>query len=80
MKGNGRLVWLTADIETIIERMAQDGTSSAQRPPLKGADSLRETALILEERTPLYEAAANLTVDTSHRELDEIVNEILTAK
>ena len=80
LKVNGRIVWLTADIGTILERMARDGASTAQRPPLEGTDSSREIILILEERTPLYEAAADLTVDTSHRGLDEIVEEILTVK
>lgn len=80
MRVNGRIVWLAADIQTIVARLAHDGVSPAQRPPLKGTDSLRETTLILEERTPIYEAAADLTVDTSHRALDEVVEEILTMK
>lgn len=77
IKANGRVIWLTADIRTILERMARDGASTEQRPPLKGMDSILETTLVLEERTPLYEGAADLTIDTSHRELDEIVDEIL---
>jgi len=79
MKIRGRIFWLAAGIQTIRERMAADAISDAQRPPLKGGDRNVEAALVLEERTPLYEAAADFTVDTTAKSIDEIVAEILDA-
>lgn len=76
MKVNGRVIWLTADIRTILERMARDEATTAQRPPLNGRDRVLEATLVLEERTPLYEGAADLTIDTRNRDFNEIVEEI----
>ena len=76
MKANGRVVWLMADLETILARMADDVETAGQRPPLQGRDSAEETALVLEERTPIYEAAADVAVNTEGRSVEEIVAEI----
>jgi len=78
MKCHGRLIWLLADLPTILQRMGQDDRSGAQRPPLQGRDSAEEVALILEARTPVYEAAADITVDTREKTIEEIVEEIVT--
>jgi shikimate kinase len=77
MKANGRVIWLMADSETILERMAKDHATTAQRPPLLGQDNVLETTLLLEQRTPLYRAAADRVIDTRGRNFNDIAGEIL---
>jgi shikimate kinase len=77
MRVNGLIVWLKADIQTILDRMGNDAVTAAQRPPLLGQDSIRETTLVLEQRTPIYDAAADLTIDTKDGNPDEISGEII---
>ena len=77
MKINGRVIWLSADIHTIMDRMARDEATARQRPPLLGRDNIQETALLLEERTPLYRAAADLIIDTKDRMIDDVVEMII---
>ncbi len=76
MKGNGRVIWLVADARTIVARMGEDPVSASQRPSLRGTDRLKETVQVLVERTPVYRAAADFTVDTTGKTVDEIAAEI----
>ena len=73
----GRVVWLRARVETILDRLATDPTTGQRRPQLTtqgGADEVRQ---LLIERTPLYQQAANITVETDDRPIDAIVAEIM---
>jgi shikimate kinase len=79
LKENGIIVWLTAAPETIQARLAQDQPRDANRPSLTGSDTIREVAVVLEERYPLYQAAAQLTVDTTHRDVAQVVDAVLAA-
>jgi len=76
VKMQGTVIWLTADVPTIVARMERDGASVSDRPPLLGEDRLDETARVLSERAPLYRAAADFTVDTTGKTVDDIVAEI----
>ncbi|HOG06832.1 MAG: shikimate kinase [Syntrophales bacterium] len=76
VKANGRVIWLVADARTIVARMGEDPVSATQRPSLRGVDRLKETVQILAERTPVYRAAADFTVDTTGKTVDEIAAEI----
>ena len=77
LKVNGRIIWLMANIQTILERMAKDSGTDAQRPPLQGGDSAVEATLVLEERTPVYEAAADVALDTGEKSIDELVDKLM---
>ncbi len=73
LRANGRLVWLRAEIHTIVERI-RDGT---ERPSLTGSGTfVDEVAEVLGRRTPLYRAAADLEVSTDGRDLGDIAGEI----
>ena len=76
LKRNGLCIWLTADVRTIMGRMKNDRASTAQRPPLSDGGVERETAEILEAREPLYQALADVTVDTSGKGIDAVADEI----
>ena len=74
LRQTGLVVWLTADIDTICRRLAEDGKSSGQRPSLTDSDIYAEVAQVLAEREPLYEKGSHLAVDTSNTTADEIVH------
>ena len=74
LKRNGRLIWLTASVETIAARIGGD----TQRPSLTGTKShVEEIRDVLTERTPKYQAAADLTIATDGRSVDELATTIL---
>jgi shikimate kinase len=73
---SGRIVWLTADIDTMWQRVQADGTTAERRPPLSigGRAELEE---ILHLREQLYRQAADYIVNTTGREPNEIAAEIV---
>ena len=74
LKKNGVLIWLTADVRTITERIGGD----TQRPSLTGAKSFtEEVEEVLRERQPKYKAAANHMIETDGRSVTEVVEAIL---
>ena len=79
LRENGILIWLTADPAAIQARLAQDQPRDANRPSLTGEDAIREAAAVAEERAPLYLAAAQISVDTTHRTVGQVVKLVLEA-
>ncbi|HET7909493.1 MAG TPA: shikimate kinase [Nitrospira sp.] len=74
LKHNGRLIWLTASVETIAARIGSDG----QRPSLTGTKShVEEIRDVLTERLPRYQAAADVTIATDNRSIDELATTIM---
>jgi shikimate kinase len=79
LQENGIIIWLIADPATIQARLAQDQPRDANRPSLTGGDTIREVAEVLGERAPLYRAAAQIIIDTTHRSVDQVVDLVLAA-
>jgi shikimate kinase len=79
LRENGIIIWLTADPDTIQARLVQDQPRDANRPSLTGSDTIREVTEVLNHRAPLYQAAAQIIVDTTHREVAQVVELVLTA-
>jgi len=74
LKQNGLLFWLTASVETIATRIGRD----TQRPSLTGTKSfVEEIQDVLSERTPSYQAAADHTLSTDGRSVNQLVENIL---
>lgn len=74
LKKSGVLVWLTATVPTIIERIGGD----TQRPSLTGTKSFtEEVEEVLRERQPKYKAAANHIIQTDGRSVTEVAETIL---
>jgi shikimate kinase len=71
LKRSGRIIWLTADPETIHGRLLADASTESRRPPLTTGD-FAEIRELLAQRDPLYRACADLTIDTSQRTPDEV--------
>ena len=75
-KAQFRLVWLTADAETIISRMTADNNTETVRPSLLGDELEAETRHMLARREPVYRDAADLICDTSDKSIDSVVEEL----
>jgi shikimate kinase len=75
LKAAGRVVWLTADVQTIRRRLENDRTTAERRPALT-VGGLAEIKELLRAREPLYRAVANLTVDTSGRTPEEVAGDL----
>ena len=74
LKKNGVLIWLTADVRTITERIGGE----TQRPSLTGAKSFtEEVEEVLRERQPKYKSAANHIIETDRRSVVEVAEAIL---
>jgi shikimate kinase len=72
----GKVVWLTADADTIQRRLQADPTTPVRRPALTvGGQAEIEEAL--RSREPLYRACANLTVATEGRTPETVAELIL---
>jgi len=72
----GIVVWLTADPETIRNRLAADPAGLASRPSLTGAGALDEIATLLAERSPVYRQLAHHEVDTVGKTAREVAEEV----
>ncbi len=75
----GLVIWLRASAEVLGDRLSADEATATQRPSLTGQGAVVEIASLLAERTPLYEAIADITVDTDKLSPSEVVAAILAA-
>lgn len=73
MKNAGKVVWLTATPETILERVKDDDS----RPLLRGNKNVEFIGSLLAKRRDRYEAAADAAVATDGRSAALICREIL---
>ena len=69
----GTIVSLTADEETLFQRVARRDT----RPLLRTDDPRRTLSELLRARKPLYTAAADFEIDTAALTRDEVAQAIL---
>jgi shikimate kinase len=77
LRSFGLVVWLRADPGVASARLRADGRGVERRPALTAAGTLAEIAAVLEARTPLYRAVADVVVDTSGRTADAVADAIL---
>ncbi|MBM4001824.1 MAG: shikimate kinase [Planctomycetes bacterium] len=77
LRGAGTVVWLQAEPQCIVERLARDPRTGSQRPALTGLNRMEEVVELLRVRNPLYAESADLAVVTEGRSVDAIVDEIV---
>lgn len=70
----GAVVWLTARVETLVERLRRD---PSDRPALTASDPFVEIAEIAAGRMPLYAETADLVVDTDGLDPDQVARNVL---
>jgi shikimate kinase len=75
----GFVAWLTADAETLTQRLQLSLGGVEDRPPLTVAGTLGEVASVLEARTPLYREVAHAPVSTAGRTAEEVADTVLEA-
>jgi shikimate kinase len=74
LRRGGVLFWLEASVEVIVERIRD----SSERPSLtQGKTFLQEIGEVLEERLPLYRAAADRAIATDALTPDAVADEII---
>lgn len=75
IKEHGHCVLLTAEVGTIIERLSADQASRTNRPSLTALPMAEEVRHVLDQRQPLYESVADITIAT-----DDLAPEQVTEK
>ena len=73
MRRCGTVVLLTARPEVILERVKD----SDERPLLQGRKNVADIAALMAQRRSAYEAAADVTVDTSDLTIEEVCRAVL---
>lgn len=73
MHKSGRIVYLCTKPETVLERIGNQHT----RPLLEGNMNVAYISELMEKRLPAYLAAADVSVQTDGRSVEEICGEIL---
>ena len=74
LKKNAVVIYLKAGPDVILNRVRG---SAAVRPLLESDDPARVVADLLDARSRLYEQAADMAIDTSHLNVDEVVSKIV---
>jgi shikimate kinase len=78
IKKSGWSVWLTADVETLWQRL-QDDPATVERRPQLTVGGIKEIADVLRAREETYRNCADCTVLTSGRSPQLIVDDIYRA-
>lgn len=77
LRREGVVVLLEGSARTIARRMKADAKTAAQRPRLAGGTLEEEVEALLLRREPLYRRAADVTVSTERRSVEQVVGAVL---
>ncbi len=77
IRETGTCVWLVATAQTIAQRIGADATTAARRPPLTSLDQQTEIQQLMQQRQPMYEAAADYKIDTEGVTIDEVAAQVI---
>jgi len=75
LKQNSHIVLLRATAEEIYKRAMKDGQET--RPVIDKEDPKAEIEKVLKFRRPFYEAAAEIIIETTGKNIEDIVKEII---
>jgi shikimate kinase len=73
LKKSGILVWLTASLDTLTQRLGGDTT----RPLLAGRTQPEDIEITLKERKALYQQAADLVINTEDKTPEEVADLVI---
>jgi shikimate kinase len=73
------LVWLKAPVDVLWRRVSADPATASTRPPLTARTGMAEIEHLLAQRSPLYERASDLTIDTTQLTPSEVAKAIIEA-
>lgn len=77
LKERGLMVWLRAEAKVLRERMGEDRRRGMGRPPIAGRDAWEEIEEVLKTRTPFYERASDMVVDSGAMVAREVAARIV---
>lgn len=77
LRKNGLVIWLKANQEALLKRMAKDPRTFARRPTLTGKGALEELEEVMAYRESFYEKAAEVELDTSNLDVEAVVEAVL---
>jgi len=77
LKRNGLIIWLKADLKVLRNRMEGDPRTSSGRPTLTGKGALEELKEVMHARIPFYKKAAEIELDTSSLDVEEVVEALI---
>jgi shikimate kinase len=77
LKESGFVVWLTADLDVLCQRILADHASATLRPSLTGKGVCEEIREVLAVRDPLYRKVADIIVDTGRLSMPEVLDFII---
>jgi len=78
LRKNGFMIWLKTDRQTLLKRLNQDRGTNTRRPTLTGKGTSEELKEVLSLREPIYERVSKIQIDTSTRDVETVVENILT--
>ncbi|CAK8719363.1 Shikimate kinase [Candidatus Electronema aureum] len=74
------VIWLRTELASTLARLRQDENTAGQRPALpcqaSGQGLEAETAALLAEREPLYQAGSDVVVETAERTAGEVAEAV----
>ncbi|HDQ04686.1 MAG TPA: shikimate kinase [Deltaproteobacteria bacterium] len=76
LKKNGFLVWLNAPLNNIVSRLNGERPEAVIRPQFTDWNIVEETIKMVNERYPLYEKAADYTVETANKNIVKVGEDI----
>jgi len=76
LKQTGVIIWLNAPVQDIVDRLNTDARNKATRPQFTTGNITEETVDIMNQRLPLYEKAADYTVNTTGKKAVQVAEEI----
>ena len=76
LKKMGILIYLQASLQDILERLQKDAGGTQNRPQFSADSLVAETVAALNARIPVYESAADFTVDTEGKSVVRVTDEI----
>jgi shikimate kinase len=79
LRASGWVVWLTADVHTIHQRLQSDTSTWDRRPALTTAPPQAEITALLQVREPHYRSCAHVAVSTAGRTPESVAAEIQSA-
>lgn len=75
LSGDGPIIWLTAEVDTIVDRLAADDMSRSRRPnltPRGGRDEIRD---LLHARHAIYQAASDFQIATDRIPPEQVADQ-----
>jgi shikimate kinase len=76
LKRQGVIIWLNAPLNDIISRLDNKTPGAIIRPQFTDRDIVEETMYMINQRFPLYEQAADYTVNTENKSIMQVADEI----